>query len=103
MYKIPRKSENRNSDGETITLNRQGNGLPQVGIKMETEVGFEMYSDDKSVSLQCRRPRFNPWVGKMPWRKKWQPTPVLLLGKSHGQRSLVGYSPRGHKELDTTE
>ena len=80
-----------------------GSDLPQVGIKMETEVGFEMYSDDNSVSLQCRRPRFNPWVGKMPWRKKWQPALVLLLGKSHGQRSLVGYCPRGRKASDMTE
>ena len=39
----------------------------------------------------------------MHWRRKWQPTPVRLPGKSHGWRSLVGYSPRGHKELDTTE
>ena len=38
-----------------------------------------------------------------PWRRKWQPTPVLLPGKSHGRRSLVGYSPWGHKELDMTE
>ena len=38
-----------------------------------------------------------------PWRRKWQPTPVLFLGKSHGRRSLAGYSPWGHKELDTTE
>ena len=44
-----------------------------------------------------------PWVGKIPWRRKWQPTPVFLPGESHGQRSLVGYSPRGHKESDTTE
>ena len=36
---------------------------------------------------------FNPWVGKIPWRRKWQPTPVFLPGKSHGQRSLAGYSP----------
>ena len=43
------------------------------------------------------RPGFNPWVGKIPWRKKWQSTPVLLPGKSHGQRSLVGYSPWGRK------
>ena len=43
------------------------------------------------------------WVGKILWRRKWQPTPVLLPGKSHGQRSLVGYSPQGHKESDTTE
>ena len=44
----------------------------------------------ESVCLQCRRPRFNPWVGKIPWRRKWQSTPVLLPGESHGQRSLVG-------------
>ena len=49
------------------------------------------------------RPGFNPWVGKIPWRRKWQSTPVLLPGKSHGQRSLVGYSPWGCKELDKTE
>ena len=46
---------------------------------------------------------FNPWVGKIPWRRKWQPTPVLLPGEFHGGRSLVGYSPRGRKELDMTE
>jgi len=56
--------------------------------------------------LQCRRHRrhgFDPWVRKILWRKKQQPTPVFLPRKSHGQRSLVGYSPWGHKELDTTE
>ena len=46
---------------------------------------------------------FNPWVRKMSWRRKWQPTPVFLPGKSHGWRSLVGYSPWGCKESDTTE
>ena len=56
-----------------------------------------------SVCLECRRPGFDPWVGKIPWRRKWQPTPVLLPGESHGGRSLIGYSPRGHKESDTTE
>ena len=50
-----------------------------------------------SVSLECRRPGFDPWVGKIPQRRKWQPTPVLLLGQSHGGRSLVGYSPWGRK------
>ena len=48
-------------------------------------------------------PRFHPWVRKIHWRRKWQPTPVFLPGKSHGCRSLVAYSPRGCKELDTTE
>ena len=41
--------------------------------------------------------RFNAWVGKIPWRRKWQPTPVFLPQKSHGQRNLVGYSPWGCK------
>ena len=46
---------------------------------------------------------FVPWVGKIPWKRKWQPTPLFLLGKSHGQRSLAGYSPWGCKELDMTK
>ena len=48
------------------------------------------------IHLQCRRHkrhRFDPWVGKTPWRRAWQPTPVFLPGESHGQRSLVGCSP----------
>ena len=49
------------------------------------------------------KPMFDPWVRKICWRREWQPTPVLLLGESHGQRSLVDYSPGDHKELDTTE
>ena len=60
----------------------------------------------KESVCQCRRYRrrgFDPWVGKMLWRGKWQPTPVFFPGKSQGQRSLVGYSPWGHKELDMTE
>ena len=59
----------------------------------------------KESTCPCRRRRkcgFDPWVSTIPWRRKWQPTPVLLLGKSHGQRSLVGYSSCGHKESDTT-
>ena len=60
-------------------------------------------SDGKNICLQCRRPGFEPWVGKIPWRRKWQPTPVFLPGKSHGRRSLAGYSPWGFKESDMTE
>ena len=48
-------------------------------------------------------PRFDPWVGKIPWRRAWKPTPVFLPGESQGQGSLVSYSPKGRKELDTTE
>ena len=55
---------------------------------------------------QCRRNRsrgFDPWVRKIPWRRKWPPTPVFLPEKSHGQKSLESYSPWGRKESDTTE
>ena len=52
---------------------------------------------------QCRRPRFNPCVGKIPWRREWLLTAVSLPEEFHGQRSLEGYNPWGHKESDTTE
>ena len=52
----------------------------------------------KSICLPCRRPGFDPWVGKIPWRRERLPTPVLWPGEFHGL-----YSPWGHKELDTTE
>ena len=47
--------------------------------------------------------RFDLWVGKIPWKKTWQSTTVFSPGESHGQRSLVGNSPQGHKESDLTE
>ena len=53
--------------------------------------------------LPMQEMQFDPLVGKVPWRRAWQPTPVLLPGESRGQRSLVGYSLRGRKELDLTE
>ena len=52
---------------------------------------------------RCKRHGFDPWVGKVSWRRRWQPTPVFLPRESHGERSLAGYSPWGHKESDTTE
>ena len=64
--------------------------------------GFPGGLSGKGSACQSRRCRFDPWVGKIPWRRKWQPTLIFLPGKSHGQRSLVGYSPWGHKESDTT-
>ena len=54
-------------------------------------------------NLRCQRPGFNPWVGKICWRRKWHPTPVFLPGESQGQRSLVGCRLWGHTESDTTE
>ena len=52
-------------------------------------------------TCQCRRHRFDPWVRKIPWSRKWQPTLIFLPGKSHEQWSLAGYSPLGHREMDT--
>ena len=69
-------------------------------------VAFPGGTTGKEPPCQCkrrRRHRFDPWVGKNPWRRKWQATPVFLPGESHGRRSLVGYSSKGHKELDMTE
>ena len=60
-------------------------------------------SDGKRICLQFGRPGLNPWVGKIPWRRKWQPTPVFLPGESHRQRNLMGCSPWDCKESDVTE
>ena len=59
--------------------------------------GLPCWLSGKESACQCRRPGFDPWVGKIPWRRKWQPTPVFLPGESHGQRRLAGYSPWGCK------
>ena len=67
-------------------------------------MGFPGGSDGKESTCNagdlCR---FNPWVGKIPWRMAWQPTPVFLPGESPRTEELEGYSPRGHKESDKTE
>ena len=67
---------------------------------------FNDGTSGKESTCQCRRHKrcgFDARVGKIPWRRKWQPTPGFSPGKSHGQRSLAGYSPRGHKESSMTE
>ena len=77
-----------------------------IPIRPHLTKGLPRWLSDKESVSQCRkhrRHRFDPWVGKIPWRKNWQPTPVYLPGESHGQRSLVIYSSRGCKESDTTE
>ena len=66
------------------------------------DLGFPGGSDSKDC-LECRKPGFDPWVGKIPWRRKWQSTPVFLPGKSRGQRSMAGPSPWGRKESDPSE
>ena len=76
-----------------LLLGRRGGGLPR-------------WLSGKDSTCQCRRCQrcgFHPWVGKIPWKRKWPPTPVFLPGKSYGERSLEGYSPWGRKESDGTE
>ena len=59
--------------------------------------------DSACQCKKCRRPRFDPWARKIPWRGKGQPIPVFLPEEFHGQKSLMGCSPQGHKGSDTTE
>ena len=64
--------------------------------------GLHRWPTSTESTCQYRRPGLDPWVGKIPWRRRQQLTAVFLPGKSHGEGSLVGYSPRGHKESGTT-
>jgi len=69
-------------------------------------LGFPGGASSKEPACRCRRHKrcwLDPWVRKIPWRRAWQPTPVFLPGESHGEKSLVGYSPWGCKESDMTE
>ena len=82
-------------------------GRQELGIfyykVLNTTHGASRWLSGKEPACQCRRCKFDPWVRKIPWRRKWQPTPVFFPGESHGQRSLAGYGPWGCKQLDTTE
>ena len=77
-----------------------------VAVINSESSGFPRCQSGKESTCQCRRHKrceLDLWVGKIPWSRKWQPTPKFLPGKFHGQSSLVGYSPWHHKESDTTE
>ena len=69
---------------------------------MDSQVAL-VVKNPPANAKDIKRCGFQIWVGKIPRRRAWQPTPVFLPGKSHGQISLAGYSPWGHKESDTTE
>ena len=78
-----------------------------LGWPREDSVRTQAWAGDLEVTQvaggQTWERGFNPWVGKIPWRRAWQPTPIFLPGESHGQGSLPGYSQWGRKESDTTE
>ena len=99
-----------NSNDEVELLGSiQANSLSMsswVNLFLKMYMGFPGGASGKEPACRCRRHKrrgFNPWVGKIPWRRAWQPIPVFLPIDSHGQRSLAGYSPWVPKELDTTE
>ena len=69
-------------------------------------MGFPGGASGKELAYQCRRHKrcgFDPWVGKIPWRRSWQPTPAFLPEEFHRERTLAGYSPQGRTESDMTE
>ena len=76
--------------------------IPYMHIHVYKYVhGLPWWFSGEKPAFQYKRCGLKPWVGKIPWRRKWQPSPVFLPGESHGQRSLAGYSSLGHKESDT--
>ena len=66
-------------------------------------MGLSWWHRQKRICLQHGRPGFDPWVGTIPWRKEWQPTPVFWPGEFHGQRRRVSYSVWGCKASNATE
>ena len=84
-------------------VTQEGGGLAGVWPSWRGCYGLPWWLRGKESACQCRRRGFDPWVRKIPWRRKWQPPPVFLPGEFHGQRSLVGNSPRGLKESHRTE
>ena len=88
--------------GLASSTSNSSKGLLYIFIWVILFMSQGLPSGEESA-CQCRRHRLDPWVGKIPWRRKWQPAPVFLPGKFHGQRSLVDYRPRGRKESDMTK
>ena len=78
-------------------------GRWSITIQLDKCHGLPRWLSSKEFACQSRRCRFGPWVGKIPWKWKWQSTPAFLPGKSRGERSLVSYSPWGHKESVMTK
>ena len=69
-----------------------------VSLKFKS-LRLQRWLSGKESGCQSKRHEFDPCVRKISWRRKWQPTPVFLPGKSHGQKSMSGYSPWGHKRV----
>ena len=100
VVKLKRNRKKKNKSHALLSLCF----LPKAPFirKVITQNGTSLWLSGKESTSQGRRREVDPWVGKISWRRKWQPTPVSFPEKCHGQKSLAGYSPRGHKELDMT-
>ena len=86
-----------------LRLSGESSILAFLRLLHGTHLGFPGGSDGKESACNAGRPGFNPWVGKIPLRREWQPTPVFLPGEFHGQSGPAGYGPWGLKGSDTTE
>jgi len=99
--KVDRMNKRNKCSGLIYLMNSEASGLGKKLVMrstMDLDWRFPSGSVVKNPPVNARRPKFDAWVRKMPWRRKWQPIPVFLRGESHGQRSLAGYSPWGRKE-----
>ena len=92
-----------NSQWITEEIKEEIKKYPEANDNENTTTRASLMAQMVKICLRCGRLGFDLWVRKIPWRREWQPTPVFLPGEFHGQRSLVGYSPWGCKESDTTE
>ena len=99
-YVVVNEGKAENIKGLYSTLQAKAKALK---LQLYLVLDFPGGSDSKVSCVQCGRRGFNPLVGEIPWRRKWQPTPVLLPRKSHGRRSLVQTIVHGVTESDTAE
>ena len=94
-------------DNDQILVSGEHLDLPNVSVLTQLPAGWAsqvaLVVKNSPANAGDMRHGFSPWIGKVPRRKAWEPTPVFLPGESHGQRSLIGYSPWGHTESDLTE
>ena len=115
VWETQQESQYARDWSQTGALDSAFTGMPVVNKvnkeshhleRREIRRGFPSGASGREPACQCRRCKrhgFNPWVGKIPWKRAQQSTPVFLPGEFHGQRNLVGYSPWGRKESDMIE
>ena len=97
------KSRIRLSNFHSLRLKAKSNKMRATTITKQLQKDGSDGQESTCQWRRCRRCGLGPWVGKIPWRRAWQPTTVFLPGEFYRQRSLAGYNPWGHKESDMTE